>query len=155
MAGPLTSTRDAHYFTRSPPERGEPLKVLRSFGSTGSTYSESETLTWVEDGLKQAVAYRDERGVLSAALCCFDMRCDVTGDACFAHVASDAIKLNVLLRCYHLFATSKDYRDFLVKLSSPSAKAEPAKRAATSSKDAATKKKASAVRGPRRSTVKR
>ena len=50
------------------------LKVLRSYGSTGSPVSNSEADKWVEEGVRQAAAYRSVRGARWSALCCFDMR---------------------------------------------------------------------------------
>ncbi len=57
------------------------LKVLRSFRSSGTPVPKSETLDWVASGVRQAASYRDERGALAAALCCFDMRKEHTGRA--------------------------------------------------------------------------
>src|SRR5687767_3721207 len=61
-------------------------KVLRSFRSGGSTYSDQKNLDWIEDGVGQAASYRAERKALAAALCCFDMRKEMTGEKCFDHV---------------------------------------------------------------------
>lgn len=88
------------------------LKVLRSFNSSGTTVSENETLEWVKSGVRQAAAYRDERGALAAALCCFDMRKEHTGEKCFEHVQEFAAKLIVELKHWFVFGTSKQYRQF-------------------------------------------
>jgi len=89
------------------------LKVLRSYGSTGRTVSAQYTLDWVEKGVKQADAYRTEKNALAAALCCFDMRKDDSGEGCFGHVQELASRLDVRLRVWFLFATSEQYRDAL------------------------------------------
>ncbi|HEY7291586.1 MAG TPA: hypothetical protein VH583_17245 [Vicinamibacterales bacterium] len=91
------------------------LKVLRSFRSSGAVVPESENAKWVESGVKQAAAYRDDRSAQAAALCCFDMRRDFSGELCFAQVTDLAIRLNVRLRVWFLFATSKQYREFLAR----------------------------------------
>ncbi len=88
------------------------LKVLRSFRSSGTTVSKTETLEWVESGVRQAASYRDERGALAAALCCFDMRKEHTGEKCFEHVQELATKLIVELKHWFVFGTSEQYREF-------------------------------------------
>jgi hypothetical protein len=90
------------------------LKVLRSFGETGTAYSVAFTEAWVESGIEQAAAYRDSKGAKWSALFCFDMRKDISDQACFNHVLQKAASLQVALRCWHLFATSKLYRTNLV-----------------------------------------
>lgn len=90
------------------------LKVLRSFGETGNVYTAKETEEWVESGVTQAAAYRTSKGAKWSALLCFDMRKDASNQACFNHVLKKAKTLQVALRCWHLFATSKLYRDALV-----------------------------------------
>ena len=87
------------------------LKVLRSYRSTGTTVAESETLNWVEEGVKQAAAYRNDRGARQAALCCFDMRQHDTGEKCFEHIREQAVRLSVILKRWFLYATSSQYRD--------------------------------------------
>jgi hypothetical protein len=88
------------------------LKVLRSFRSSGTVVSDAETLDWVTSGVKQAASYRDDRGALSAALCCFDMRSSYTGEHCFEHVRDLAARLLVRLRVWFLFGTSEQFREF-------------------------------------------
>lgn len=87
------------------------LKVLRSFGSTGKSVSKNETLEWVKEGVKQAASYRDDRHAQWAALCCFDMRKEDTGESCFEHVLELAERLDVILKIWFLFASAKEYRD--------------------------------------------
>jgi len=88
------------------------LKVLRSFGSTGKGYPSQYVLDWVDSGVRQAATYRDERGAREAALCCFDMRRECTGEECFNHVRDLAKELVVVLRVWFIFASSAQYRDF-------------------------------------------
>ncbi|MDX8143945.1 hypothetical protein SK854_17635 [Lentzea sp. BCCO 10_0061] len=86
------------------------LKVLRDFGSTGASVSDRENDDWTRSGVEQAATYRDERGTRLAALCCFDMRVEYTGDSCFDNVRDLAARLSVELRSWHIFASSKAYR---------------------------------------------
>lgn len=86
------------------------LKVLRSFGSTGIKVSDSKNEEWTESGVKQAATYRDERGTRLAALCCFDMRTVHVGDSCFDNVRDLALRLQVELRSWHIFASPEAYR---------------------------------------------
>ncbi len=88
------------------------LKVLRSFRSSGEIVPPKNTLDWVESGVKQAAAYRQQRGARAAALCCFDMRREYTGEQCFDHVRELAERLTVELRLWFLFGTSARYREF-------------------------------------------
>lgn len=92
------------------------LKVLRSRGEGGASYSEAENLTWVDQGVKQAGAYRQEHGHRVAALCCFDMRDNDSGDECFAHVRKLASRLNVALRRWYLYSNSERWRDKLAEM---------------------------------------
>jgi hypothetical protein len=87
------------------------LKVLRSYGSTGKSVSDEETLAWVKSGVKQAAAYRSDKGALASALCCFDMRVVFTAEKCFEHVAGLAKELGVVMRLWYIYASSKQYRD--------------------------------------------
>jgi hypothetical protein len=86
------------------------LKVLRSFGSTGIAVPLHDTEDWVRKGVLQASAYRVESGANASALCCFDMRKEDTGEACFLHVATEAAALQVRLKRWYLYATSEVYR---------------------------------------------
>lgn len=87
------------------------LKVLRIYRSSGTLVPEKDILDWVESGVKQAAAYRDERGARAAALCCFDMRRENTGEKCFTRVKGLAKKHGVVLKVWFIYATSKQYRD--------------------------------------------
>jgi hypothetical protein len=89
------------------------LKVLRSFGSTGVPYTNAQVQEWIDKGVDQAYAYREERRALQSALCCFDMRKsheDVSG---FDEVAEKANRLAVTVRRWRLFASAEAYRSFL------------------------------------------
>lgn len=91
------------------------LKVLRSFGCTGKVYPAEDILEWVESGVKQAAAYRQDRGVRDAALCCFDMRKEYTKEECFNHARDLANRLAVALRVWFIFASSAQYRSFVTR----------------------------------------
>ena len=83
------------------------LKVLRSFSKEGQPYSVNRTQNWVEDGIKQAGVYRAEHGHRIAALFCFDMRKEDTGETCFEPFRELADTKGVALRRWYLFASSK------------------------------------------------
>jgi hypothetical protein len=86
------------------------LKVFRSYGCGGASYSQAEVDGWITEGVEQANAYRRERGALGCALCCFDMRKVHSGDRCFDHVRSEANRLNVTLRVWNIYAKLSEYR---------------------------------------------
>lgn len=86
------------------------LKVLRSFRSTGTSVAAGETEEWIEAGVRQAAAYREDKGARNAALCCFDMRRENTGESCFDHVLGLAARGQVELWRWFLFASSAHYR---------------------------------------------
>ena len=89
------------------------LKVLRSFGETGTIIGDEYTRGWVDSGVKQAHAYRESKAAKWSALFCFDMRKDNSGEKCFDHVRDLAQSLNVFLKCWFLYAKSKYYRNAL------------------------------------------
>jgi hypothetical protein len=86
------------------------LKVLRSHGESGKVYTSEQTLDWVKKGVEQASVYRQERGALASALCCFDLRTTDTGDDCFTHVSTMATSLQVTLRRWFVYASSAAFR---------------------------------------------
>lgn len=94
------------------------LKVLRSFRSTGRPVGPQEMLDWVESGVKQAFAYGKDRSARATALCCFDMRKEQTGEACFDHVRDTATELAVRLRVWFLFASAEEFREVLARQAS-------------------------------------
>jgi hypothetical protein len=90
------------------------LKVLRSYWESGSKVTKTFTLKWIKSGVEQAAAYRDRKGARWAALLCFDMReLDVGEKASFSHVRKLAKTLDVDLRRWFLYATSKQLRTAL------------------------------------------
>jgi hypothetical protein len=86
------------------------LKVLRSFGSTGDSVSLTETIEWIASGVRQAAAYRDDKEARAAALCCFDMRKEDSGESCFEQVRDLAKEYEVRLKRWFLFASADLYR---------------------------------------------
>ena len=87
------------------------LKVLRSFGSSGNSVPETQAEKHIEEGVRQALAYRHNKNARWSALCCFDMRRDDVGDStCFAQVKGFADSKEVLLRRWFLYASSSAYR---------------------------------------------
>ena len=91
------------------------LKVLRSFGSTGTPVSSSDVLAWLIKGVDQAYAYREEKGALQSALCCFDMRRLTSDVLALTEVAEKSLSLEVLVRSWPLFASAEAYRSFLAQ----------------------------------------
>ena len=91
------------------------LKVLRSFTSGGTTVGGKDTRCWIKSGIKQAYSYREEVGSRFAALCCFDMRKENTGEECFDDVRELASRLAVELKNWFIFATSQQYRDYITQ----------------------------------------
>lgn len=87
------------------------LKVLRSFSDGGTSYSDSHNQGLVKKGIEQAGAYRAEHGHRVAALCCFDMRENDTGEECFESWRELAETMIVSLRRWYLFATSQLARE--------------------------------------------
>ncbi len=88
------------------------LKVLRAKHHSGTLVQPNENRRAIRKGLKQAAVYRDERHVRSVALCCYDMRADVVGDAMFAEFVRKATKRRVELWSWHLFPNSEQWREF-------------------------------------------
>jgi hypothetical protein len=88
------------------------LKVLRGRNPNRTKISLQRIRQWIEEGVGQAASYREDKGALAAALCCFDMREEFTDQQCFAHVLGTAADLDVQLQVWHLFATSAAYRRY-------------------------------------------
>ena len=99
------------------------LKVLRSRRSKTTTVSENETRRWVKEGVEQAATYGPDRGALSSALFCFDMRTTDTGDSIFSHVVDYAAENGVALRRWYIYASDKAFRPTL--LSQPTERPAP------------------------------
>ncbi len=89
------------------------LKVLKSFRNTGTPVDDSENREAVDKGVRQAATYRDDRHAISAALCCFDMRRQASGDTCFDDVRDLAGELGVTMRAWYVFSSSEAYRKFV------------------------------------------
>ena len=91
------------------------LKVLRSFGETGTKMTEKFTKDWIKSGVQQAAAYRDGKGAKWGALLCFDMRSKNIGDTdSFKHVTSLAKKFKVCLRRWFMYGTSAQLRSAVI-----------------------------------------
>jgi hypothetical protein len=86
------------------------LKALRSFSSTGKSIPASVAEEAIEDGLSQAISYRDEKNFRAGALCCFDLRSADAGDICFDAVKARAEQAHVALRRWFIYASAKAYR---------------------------------------------
>ena len=67
---------------------------------------------WIQDGVSQAASYRQDRNARAAALCCFDMRSEVTDEQCFAHVVAQASADGVELQVWHLFSSAEAARRY-------------------------------------------
>ena len=93
------------------------LKVLRSYGQGGANYTEEYNRNWIKSGVEQAHGYREGKNAKWSALCCFDMRKDDTGEACFEHVLDMANRLEVHLKRWFLYAKSKHRREALASIS--------------------------------------
>ena len=90
------------------------MKVLREKGSTGRRYTDTKIQKHIQDGLEQANAYGIKRSMREKILCCFDMRAKDRGDdEVFAHIATDAARLKVVLRRWFLYNSSAVYRKVL------------------------------------------
>lgn len=88
------------------------LKVLRTFGANGSSYSDAQNSRALDDGLTQAISYRQDLPSDWAALCCFDMRRTEQDDRmCFAGIADRAVSEGISLARWRLFNSSKAYRE--------------------------------------------
>jgi hypothetical protein len=82
------------------------LKILRRLNQHGNPVSAATVKRWITAGVRQAISYRRDRNALAAALCCFDMRPQVTGTQCFAHVTALAAADDVELAVWHLFSSA-------------------------------------------------
>ncbi len=91
------------------------LKVVKAFTSSGRKVSEGTNLTAVIKGVRQAFAYRKERGAHIAALCCYDMRPKPTLDQDYKRGCKIAKNLNVDFWAWPLFSTTEAYRNWLVE----------------------------------------
>lgn len=86
----------------NPPKWVRPMeievKVLRERGSTGRKRTEISVHRWIGHGIRQAAAYRDERGAEHGMLCCIDMRAeDLNDDYCPAATKQRAADHKVVI----------------------------------------------------------
>lgn len=86
------------------------LKVLRSFRYNGRATRADAIPRWIEKGVGQVVAYRNERRAQLGLLMCFDMRDSDTGEQCFSHISSLARNQSVRLSRWFLYNSSEAYR---------------------------------------------
>ena len=87
------------------------VKVLRERTSKGRPCSNARTERWICRGVRQAAAYRDDRGALCGMLCCFDMRRVDRGDqTTFGGVRAYADRLEVVLHRNFLYNSPEAWR---------------------------------------------
>ena len=87
------------------------LKIVKSYGSKGNSYSALQNSRWIASGVTQAESYRIEWSARAAALCCFDMRVKPEGDAMFTDsTREDARQRGVELRAWSLYPTPERER---------------------------------------------
>ena len=87
------------------------IKVLRERNRRGKKWSESFNRKWIERGVRQAAAYRDDRGAKAGLLCCFDMRDGDRGEAAaFDPVSDYAGGLGVTLHRNFLHNDAESWR---------------------------------------------
>lgn len=87
------------------------LKALTDRTEGGNSVGKAAIKARLEEGVTQAIAYRDKEHARKAALCCYDMRADDESDeVCFAEIREEADAENILLWRWFLFRTSKDLR---------------------------------------------
>ena len=87
------------------------IKALRTFRCTGRRHRAGAIRRWIESGVRQVAAYRDECSAAFGILCCFDMRCTDSGEECFEHVEEMAARLSVALDRWFLYGSSREYRE--------------------------------------------
>jgi hypothetical protein len=87
------------------------IKVLRERNRRGRKWSDAYNEKWIKRGVRQAAAYRDDRGAKSGMLCCFDMREQDRGEATtFANVKLYADTLSVMLHRNFLYNDAESWR---------------------------------------------
>jgi hypothetical protein len=90
------------------------VKVLRERGSKGRPKGDLFNNRWVRRGVKQAAAYRDDRGADAGMLCCFDMRStDRAENFCPQEILATAESLEVEMYRKFLYHSSEAYRTAL------------------------------------------
>lgn len=87
------------------------IKVLRERNRRGRKWSDAYNEKWIKRGVRQAAAYRDDRGAKAGMLCCFDMRDGDRGErATFAIVKPYADRLGVALHRNFLYNDAESWR---------------------------------------------
>ena len=87
------------------------IKVLRERNRRGRKWSDGYNEKWIRRGVRQAAAYRDDRGAKAGMLCCFDMRDGDRGDVTtFASVKQYADTLEVTLHRNFLYNDAESWR---------------------------------------------
>ena len=87
------------------------IKVLRERNRRGRKWSDTFNDRWMQRGVRQAAAYRDDRDAKAGMLCCFDMRDGDRGELhTFASVKSFADNLDITLHRNFLYNSSEAWR---------------------------------------------
>lgn len=83
------------------------LKALTDKTEGGGNVGPGDIKSRLEEGLTQAIAYRDKEHARKAALCCYDMRANDEGDdVCFAEIRNEALITGIILWRWFLFRSS-------------------------------------------------
>lgn len=87
------------------------LKALTDRTETGNVVGKTDIKGRIEEGITQAVAFRNKEHANNAALCCYDMRASDEGDeACFAEIKEEATRESVYLWRWFLHRSSSALR---------------------------------------------
>ena len=87
------------------------IKVLRERNRRGRKWSDAYNEKWIKRGVRQAAAYRDDRGAKAGMLCCFDMRDGDRGEvSTFAVVQPFAEALDITLHRNFLYNDAESWR---------------------------------------------
>jgi hypothetical protein len=87
------------------------IKVLRERNRRGRKWSDAYNEKWIRRGVRQAAAYRDDRGAKAGMLCCFDMRDGDRGEVVtFAGVKAYADMLEISLHRNFLYNNAESWR---------------------------------------------
>lgn len=89
------------------------LKVARSFGTNGGTYSAADTEAAVLSGVEQVHTYASEHEASDKACLVFDLRV-LDQQGAFTESDARAAELGVLLRSWACFPSAEHYRDFVL-----------------------------------------
>ena len=87
------------------------IKVLRERNKRGGKWTDSSNERWMQRGVRQAAAYRDDRKAKSGMLCCFDMRDGDRGELrTFAAIKPYADNLDISLHRHFLYNSAEAWR---------------------------------------------